>query len=623
MNPFDLRSSLRARLAVAIGGVAFLLSLALSMFLGATARTDLEQTTGETLAQLALQMAVQLDQGLYERYHEVQALATLDAVKDPRNSREKKRALLQQLKRAYPGFVWIGVTDAHGVVQAGTDGVLEGRDISSHPVFLRGRSGPYVGDVHQAMMLARFLPKEGDEPVRLADISAPLLDAGGKREGVLTAYLDLTWARAVEKGLLTETQRKQHVHVLLLDHDGAVLIGPKDLQGQALEAGSVRSAQAGDAGYVKEPWRGRKDDVVGYAPTRGYLDCPGLGWLAIVRQGETSAFAPARRLQEATLLWGMGFAALASVFGWLLAGRIAGPLTATAEAADRLRQGNRNALLPVLTGRDEVAVLSQSLRALVNDLTDSEARYRRLLDTANEGIIEVSSQDRITYLNARMAAMLGYGPDALLDRTVYELVFPEEAASTRARRAQRREGIAEQYELRMRRKDGTEIWTVANVSIVRENGLYTGTFSMITDITERKRAEDALRQSETQLRLAYKAANIASWDWDLPTDRMRWSPQFDDLFGAALPADPRFDDWAAHIVSEDRAHTVAALGTIVADGEGGSVEYRVLHPDRGMRWMLAVGTLLRDASGKALRMTGVTTDITDRKRLELEPDALL
>jgi PAS domain S-box-containing protein len=126
-------------------------------------------------------------------------------------------------------------------------------------------------------------------------------------------------------------------------------------------------------------------------------------------------------------------------------------------------------------------------------LRQSEARYRRLLETANEGIATIDTEDQIVYANPRLSEMLGYDDGELQGRSVYDLAFPEEAAQTKARRDQRRQGIQEQYELRMRRKDGGEVWVLANVTVIRENDEYTGTFSLFTDITERRLAEEKLR----------------------------------------------------------------------------------------------------------------------------------
>lgn len=136
---------------------------------------------------------------------------------------------------------------------------------------------------------------------------------------------------------------------------------------------------------------------------------------------------------------------------------------------------------------------AEEARQTAQDLRESEARYRHLLESANEGILTIDVTERLTYANPRLCEMLGYDAGELNGLSVYALTFPEEAAQAKERRAQRRQGIQEQYELRLRCKDGREVWTQANVTVLRENGEYAGTFSLFTDITERKRAEKQLQ----------------------------------------------------------------------------------------------------------------------------------
>ena len=138
-------------------------------------------------------------------------------------------------------------------------------------------------------------------------------------------------------------------------------------------------------------------------------------------------------------------------------------------------------------------------RSKQDELRKSEERYRRLIETANEGIITIDTDDRITSANASMAHMLGYTPSQMSGLSLYEILFPSDYEAARERRIQRRRGIAEQYELRLRHKTGQEIWAVANVTVMMEAGKYSGTFGLFTDITERKRTEqDLLARAERE-----------------------------------------------------------------------------------------------------------------------------
>ncbi|MEL7641220.1 MAG: PAS domain S-box protein [Solidesulfovibrio sp.] len=150
----------------------------------------------------------------------------------------------------------------------------------------------------------------------------------------------------------------------------------------------------------------------------------------------------------------------------------------------------------------------QAERALAN----SESRYRRIVETANEGIWGVDARWRTTYANPAMATMLGTTPAEMAGRPVTDFLFPEDGEIHQA--LQRREALPPGgglYERRLRRADGGEIWTHLAVSSEYDaSGRFVGSVGMFGDITARKRAEETLRLSETRLAGAKAAAEAAS-----------------------------------------------------------------------------------------------------------------
>jgi PAS domain S-box-containing protein len=132
----------------------------------------------------------------------------------------------------------------------------------------------------------------------------------------------------------------------------------------------------------------------------------------------------------------------------------------------------------------------------------SEERYRRLLDTALEGVLFLDSAGVIASVNQQFVRMLGYEtPHELVGQSFDSLFFPENQAHARSRWAARQQGVEEEYELRLRRKDGSACWAIAHVSIERDpnNGAFLGTFTMITDITERRRTAEALQSKSNEI----------------------------------------------------------------------------------------------------------------------------
>ena len=145
-------------------------------------------------------------------------------------------------------------------------------------------------------------------------------------------------------------------------------------------------------------------------------------------------------------------------------------------------------------------------------LRESEARYRRIVETANEGIWAVDAHWRTTYVNAVMGTMLGLAPQDMLGRPMLDFLYEEDHERHRA--LMRREASPPGgglYERRLRRADDQELWTLIALSSEYDPaGGFAGAFGMFTNITERKRAEESLRLSEARLAAAKETADAAN-----------------------------------------------------------------------------------------------------------------
>ncbi len=136
---------------------------------------------------------------------------------------------------------------------------------------------------------------------------------------------------------------------------------------------------------------------------------------------------------------------------------------------------------------------------------------------------------------------------------------------------------------------------------------------------ERKRSEDALRQSEERYALAALGANDGLWDWNLESHRVFYSPRWKAMLGYEedeIGESP--DEWLSRVHPEERGRVQSELGahwdaTAVKEW---AIEHRVLHKDGAYRWMLTRGTVLRNSGGKATRMAGAQTDITGSKAFD-------
>ncbi len=134
-------------------------------------------------------------------------------------------------------------------------------------------------------------------------------------------------------------------------------------------------------------------------------------------------------------------------------------------------------------------------------LRESEEKYRQIVETAGEGIWMIDTEGNATFANQKMAEMLGFSVGEMLGMSFFNFMEEDGKAIAVANLERRRQGINEQHDFKFRRKDGTDLWAILETNpIFEKDGRYAGALAMITDITERKQAEEALRESGEKFR---------------------------------------------------------------------------------------------------------------------------
>ena len=381
---------LRLVLAFAFGALGLVSTLVLALLVHAQATARLEEEVGAQLDELTAHMARTLDQGMFERWRDVQVVAALDTLRARDTPLPAKRAVLERLQTTYPAYSILLLTDAAGRIIATSNGLIEGADVSARDYFLAGRERPFVGDVHDARLLAKLLPQADGEPLRLVDLAAPVHAPDGTLTGVVAAHLDWAWARAAVGAFeRTLTRQRAGTEILLLSRDGVVLHGPPGLLKRALPPETLAGARrlgADAAGPRLGPWPDRPDPYLfATEPTRGVRDYPGLGWTVVARIDAARALAPVRELSTAIAASGLAVALAGALLAWLLAGRLARPLNAVCAQADRLGRGEPLAVLPPTVVRD-IRDIGGALEAAARELRQRETGRRLLVDELNHRV---------------------------------------------------------------------------------------------------------------------------------------------------------------------------------------------------------------------------------------------
>jgi len=151
-------------------------------------------------------------------------------------------------------------------------------------------------------------------------------------------------------------------------------------------------------------------------------------------------------------------------------------------------------------------------------LRESEAKYRRIVDTSIEGIWVLGPDSMTTLVNARMTEMLGYSGEEMSGRPLTDFMFVEDAPDHQIKMENRRRGLSENYQRRFRRNDGETVWTLASATpILDDEHHFLGSFAMFTDITEKKLAEEELLRLKDELeqRVRERTAELAAKNAEL------------------------------------------------------------------------------------------------------------
>jgi PAS domain S-box-containing protein len=273
-------------------------------------------------------------------------------------------------------------------------------------------------------------------------------------------------------------------------------------------------------------------------------------------------------------------------------------------------------------------------------LRQSEETLRALLNAAPVPAFLLDKDGMILVSNPVLARSLGVPGTDLTGKYSFGLLPPDIGESRKAafERVLRSRQLAQYEDSRA----GRHFVNIQN-PVLDAAGNVTRVAVFALDVTERKQAEQALREahdalerrvqertaelqaankalsdSEARLRLALDASNAGTWSWDMATNTSEWDERYHNMYGFE-PHSPRsFDAWITSVHPDDRPRLLAQIQKLQQPGAGTSwdQEFRVLHPVKGERWMAGLGRVERDPTGRAVRFTGIGLDITERKRME-------
>ncbi|MFN8445918.1 MAG: PAS domain S-box protein [Caldilineaceae bacterium] len=250
-------------------------------------------------------------------------------------------------------------------------------------------------------------------------------------------------------------------------------------------------------------------------------------------------------------------------------------------------------------------------------LARNNAILSGILESSSDAIFVRDLAGRYLLINSAGAEQVGMGKEAMIGKRYQEL-FPEDAASIeRDDRPIFEHGLTFTTEQVSERNGELRYWNTLKMPLRTPDGQIIGLVSSARDMTERKQAEDELRRVYEVLSLAQRVSQSGVWDWDIAHNQTFWSPEYYNLYGLPAHVVPGPEAWIASIHPDDRARIQKRLHEVLQFEGSWHEEYRILHPERGERWLLGIGQVAYDESGKAIRFTGFNLDISERKAAEV------
>jgi two-component system, NarL family, sensor histidine kinase UhpB len=306
-------------------------------------------------------------------------------------------------------------------------------------------------------------------------------------------------------------------------------------------------------------------------------------------------------------------------------------VTEQKQAGEALRRGHEQLEMHVQERTAELLQANRQLQLEVEQRREAEERlanFQRFVDAATQGFGMADEEGNIVFVNPFMARLYGaQRPEDVIGNHISRY-YPPDYIPRRKREIlpALRRGEPWQGEQRLVFPDGQLHPTIHTVfPVLDANGDFYRTAVVITDITELRQAEAALRQSYEDLRkseerydLVVRGAGVGVWDWDLLTGKVYYSSRWKELLGYDEDEiGEGVEEWASRLHPHEREWIIQAQDDFFAGPDmTASVEYRLRHRNGSYRWIVAHVLVVRDPAGKVIRLVGSHGDITNRKLAE-------
>ncbi|MCK4950789.1 MAG: PAS domain S-box protein [Gammaproteobacteria bacterium] len=255
-----------------------------------------------------------------------------------------------------------------------------------------------------------------------------------------------------------------------------------------------------------------------------------------------------------------------------------------------------------------------------DELRASQEDLQALFDNMQDTFYRADKNGHITMLTPSVKELLQYEPDEMIGKRLADFYVEPDGREKFLKALDEAGSDIRGYEAPVWRRDGRQVWVSTNAHVYHdEAGNVAGVEGTIRNVTERKLAEEALKDSEKRLNEGQAIAHLGSWNWDMKTNILIWSDEQYRLFGFE-PGEVKvtYDVFREALFKEDKDKVLDAINKALSGESDYDVEFRITRKDGEERIIGAQGLVERDMDGTPIRMIGTNIDITERKRAEME-----
>ncbi len=260
------------------------------------------------------------------------------------------------------------------------------------------------------------------------------------------------------------------------------------------------------------------------------------------------------------------------------------------------------------------------------DLKASEEKFRMLIQNNADAIMVLNENGEVIFASDSLYRMMGYNADEIIGVNTFNFIYSEDLPALKKHfiKVLKNPGKSMDITYRRVKKDGTIIWCEGTALNLLHDPAIQGIVINFRNITERKEAEEQIRQSETHLTEAQRLAKMGSWNYDIKADKLTWSEESYNVFDTDKQTFVETHDSFLHLIDEkDREFVLQTSKHTQETGEAFTLEYHITTPKGEKRVILEHGYGQKDDNGKIIRLFGTAQDITEQVLSQIEKEKII